>query len=268
MSQLGKDGLAPDPDCKQPPQGQGSPAVTPEQRTMTLLSARTATVVVIGLTVCAVILLSAAIWAQPNAEDFFYREPWPHYLYLPGEYNPEHSWPLFIGLVGSADDGLECWSTWRRFADEHNFALLCPELADPDGRLYQNRGSERLLSILDHVYSQYSLAPKIFLTGFSAGGQFIQGFVVVNPDNVVGVSIMAPENYYQSRFSASYIPFLVLVGEQDEHENLEVAQQLAAFLKENGNAVELHILPQTGHMIAGEAIDLTLELYDDVVSEY
>jgi phospholipase/carboxylesterase len=237
----------------------------PEDNIMTLLSARTATVVVIALTICAVVILSAAIWAQPDPEQFFHEQPWSFYLYLPEEYSPERSWPLFIGLVNSADDGLDCWSTWRQNADIHGFVLLCPELADSDGRLYQQRGSERLLSIIDRVYSEYSLTPEIFLTGFSAGGQFIQGFVFENPNNVVGASVMAPENFYQSPSGASHIPFVLFVGQQDERQNIDVARQLAALLEENGNAVELYILPQVGHTISEDAIELTLDLYNQVV---
>jgi dienelactone hydrolase len=216
-------------------------------------------------------LLSAVLLSGcssgPDPDDHFYLDPWPYYLYLPEGYTSERSWPLFIGVNGTADNGRDCWNTWQRYADERGFVLLCPQLADPSGLLHLLRGNERLQNTINHIYAEHSIAPQIFITGFSAGGQFVHGYVFENPSYIVGVSVMAPGNAYQPTTAASHIPFVVIVGERDDPGNVEMAQQLAAMLESSGYSVDFHVLPGVGHRISSGAIEATLELYDRVIGD-
>jgi predicted esterase len=204
----------------------------------------------------------AACSTGPSPADHRFAQPWPFYLYLPDSYTPDRGWPLFIGVNGSSADGRSCWNTWQKYADEKGYVLLCPELADPDGRLEQLRGNARLLQILDRVYAEYSLQPKIFLAGFSAGGQFVHGYAFMNPSYVVGVSVIATGNFYQPPQPPGYIPFVVIVGDHDDPGNVANAKSLASLLAQAGYPVELHILESEGHTVSNEAVRLTLALYD------
>lgn len=192
-------------------------------------------------------------------------EPSPYYIYPPKAYTPDRAWPLFISVAGSGSDGRTCWDTWQRHADEKGYVLLCPELTDPDGQLHQLRGNSRLLEILGRVYEDYSLQPRIFLAGFSAGAQFVHGYAFMNPNYVVGVSVIAAGNYYRPPDNLSYIPFEVIVGERDDPLAIERAVELASLLNQSGYRVGLHVLPGVGHEISDEAIQITLDQYDRTV---
>lgn len=210
----------------------------------------------------ALVAVCSACATAPDPGENLFAEPWPYYLYLPDSYTPDRALPLFVGVHGSSTDGRSCWNTWQRYADSKGYVLLCPELSDPDGRLHQLHGNARLLDILGRVYEEYSLQPKIFLAGFSAGGQFVHGYAFMNPDYVVGVSVIATGNAYQPPPSSRHIPFVVIVGDRDDRGNIESADRLAGLLEQGGYSVELHVLSRTGHEISDEAIEITLDLYD------
>jgi poly(3-hydroxybutyrate) depolymerase len=203
----------------------------------------------------------------PDPEEYRFEEPSPFYLYLPESYTPGSSLPLFIGVHGSSTDGRNCWNTWQPYADQYGFVLLCPVLADPDGRLHQLHGNDRLLAILGQVYSGYSIKPEIFLFGFSAGGQFVHGYAFMNPNYVAGVSVIAPGNAYPPPTETRHIPFLIIVGARDQAGNQQVARQLATQLNQTGYSVQLMVLDGMGHAISEEAIQDTLNLYEQVVQD-
>jgi predicted esterase len=201
----------------------------------------------------------------PDPAEYRYEEPSPFYLYFPESYSPGSSLPLFIGVHGSSAEGGNCWNTWQPYADQYGFVLLCPILADPDGRLHQLHGNERLLHILGQIYSSYSIKPEIFLFGFSAGGQFAHGYAFMNPNYVVGVSVIAPGNAYTPPIATRHIPFLVIVGGRDQAGNRQVASRLATELDQNGYSVRLMIIDGMGHSVAEEAIRETLSFYEQVI---
>lgn len=235
--------------------------------TFSAAKGRTKHSAVVLMTLIALAGVCSACSSAPSPDEHRFAQPWPFYLYLPETYTPDRGWPLFIGVNGSSTDGRECWNTWQRYADEKEYVLLCPELADPDGQLEQLRGNAKLLDILGRVYEENSLQPKIFLAGFSAGGQFVHGYAFMNPNYIVGVSVMAPGNYYRPPPSTRHIPFVVIVGERDDPGNVENASQLAQLLEQGGYSVQLHVLSGEGHTISGEAIDLTLNLFDRTAGE-
>jgi predicted esterase len=208
----------------------------------------------------------SACASTPNPDNHRFSQPWTYYLYLPQAYTSEQAWPLFIGINGSSSNGKDCWNVWQRYADEKGYVLLCPELADSDGRLEQLRGNSRLLDILGRVYEEFSLQKKIFLAGFSAGGQFVHGYAFMNPSYIVGVSVIATGNYYEPPTSSRHIPFVVIVGENDHAGNVKNANQLAGLLAQGGYYVELHVLSGEGHTISKEAIEITLSLFDRTVA--
>lgn len=209
--------------------------------------------------------LVPACSSSPNPDEHRFPQPWPFYLYLPESYTPDRGWPLFVGVNGSSTDGRACWNTWQKYADEKGYVLLCPELADPDGQLEQLRGNTRLLDILGRVYEEYSLQPRIFLAGFSAGGQFVHGYAFMNPSYVVGVSVIATGNYYQPPSATRHIPFVVIVGDRDDPGNVGSARRLTQLLKQGGYSVELYVIEGQGHTISDEAIQHTLALFDRAV---
>ena len=92
-----------------------------------------------AILVIASMAFAGACSTALNLDDHRSTQPWTYYLYLPETYTPDRAWPLFIGVNGSSADGRSCWNTWQRYADDKGFVLLCPELADSNGRLEQLR---------------------------------------------------------------------------------------------------------------------------------
>src|SRR5512135_103240 len=97
-----------------------------------------------------------------------------YYLYIPQNYTPDRSWPLFVGIHGFGGSGLDCWNWWQSYADREGFILLCPSLGDMDGGWYQDAGEAKLFSALNEVRADYRIGPREFLAGFSAGAEFAQ----------------------------------------------------------------------------------------------
>src|SRR3989304_2612781 len=168
--------------------------------------------------------------SSPDPSAFRFEDPSPYYLYLPDQYSPDRRWPLFVAVHGSAD-AQACWNVWQPFADEEGFVLLCPALGEPDGMLHQLRGADKLNLILDRIYREYSLQPGIFLTGFSAGGQFVHGYAFHFPSYVAAASVMAPGNYYFPPAHARAVPFAIIVGSRDHPDSIDIAKALAALMQ-------------------------------------
>ncbi len=107
----------------------------------------------------------------------YYREqPTEYYLYLPANYSAEKEWPVFVGIHGFGSDGTACLEMWQEYADREGFVLVCPSLGDENGGWYQDTGEKILLGVLKKVQQECRVQDKVFLAGFSAGAQFVQGF--------------------------------------------------------------------------------------------
>ena len=215
-----------------------------------------AMLVVFTLTFCV------SCTAAPDPEAYRFDSPSSYYFYRPEGDDPDQARPLFIGVHGSSTEGRSCWDTWQPQADDHGYALLCPVLADPDGRLHQLHGNERLYNIVYRLYQEYPLQPIIFLVGFSGGARFVQGYAFMNPAYVSGVSVIAGADYYPPSQATGQVRFAVIVGDRDNPLTAQDAWSLDALLRESGYQVGLHVLPGVGHEITPEAVEITLELYD------
>jgi predicted esterase len=156
---------------------------------------------------------------------------------------------------------------WQAYADEEGFVLVCPTLSDEQGGWFQNQGENALVHILNGIYSEYSIENKIFLAGFSAGAQFVQGFAFDIPSYVSGVSSISSGNYYPPTRQSRNIPFLVIIGDRDDTVRIEGAEAFASALESNGYSVEYHLLPGVGHGVSQEAKDLTIDFFRRVTSQ-
>lgn len=196
--------------------------------------------------------------------DHRFTQPYEYYLYIPKAYMDERSWPVFVGIHGSGGSGLDCWNSWQSFADKEGFVLVCPSLADAGGGWYQEDGEWKVNAILSQVRGEYNLDGRLYLAGFSAGAQFVQGYAFRYSQSVKGVAVLSPGNYYTPTMSAWGIPFLVVTGEREIPRRLDAAQQLVSLLEQNNFTVAYHLLPGVGHTLTNEARKLTIELFREV----
>ncbi len=198
----------------------------------------------------AILCVSGGVYAvntmPANAADHRFTSPYEYYLYVPRAYTSDHAWPVFIGVHGSGGSGLDCWNWWQPYAEKEGFILICPSIADSGGGWYQDAGETKLFAVINQVGAQYRLESRYFLAGFSAGGQFVQGYAFHYPQSVKGVAVLSPGNYYLPTTSAWGIPFLVVIGERDIARRLEATREFVSILEQNNFNVEYHLLPGVG----------------------
>lgn len=215
------------------------------------------------LAFCAVIgvigLNSFSIPKDPS--QYRHDQPNEYYLYAPKDYSPDRSWPLFIGIHGSGGTGLDCWNWWQAYADQEGFILLCPSIADSSGGWYQTDGETKVFNDINQLQGAYRLKPREFLVGFSAGAQFVQGFAFRYPQYVSGVAILSAGNYYTPPLGARSIPFLVVIGDQDDPVSILGSAAFSATLGQNGFDVQYQVLPGVGHTVTDQGKQLTIALF-------
>jgi predicted esterase len=213
------------------------------------------------LTLSAALLAGCgSLGSGVSPDDYLHINPSEYYLYPPLAYTPETQWPVFIGIHGAGGSGRDCWNQWQRYADEEGFILLCPSLADPSGGWFQIDGEQKLNAILRAVHDEYSIINHYFLTGFSAGAQFVESYGFKYPKWAAGVSMMSAGNFFEPESQARSVPYLVIVGGK-ETDRLENTKTFVGWLKNSGYTVSFHIIPDAGHTITEEARNLTVEFF-------
>ena len=201
----------------------------------------------------------------PNPIPYARYEPTAYYLYLPSDYSPDRDWPVFVGIHGTGGSGDNCMARWKKYADEEGFVLICPSLADEGGGWYQETGERFLKKILKQVKQECRVQKRVFLAGFSAGAEFIQGYAFHYPKSITGVAVLSAGNYYEpSTLKAKEVPFLVMIGDQDNPVGIKSAELFTEVLEQKGFSVELHVLPGVGHAVTTEAKEMTIEFFRQV----
>jgi predicted esterase len=189
------------------------------------------------------------------------RDQLSYEVHLPSDYSEDRKWPVFVGVHGFGGSMANCLERWGEYIDPNGIVLVCPGLSDERGGWYQDVGEEALEAILGYIQRDYSVEPQVFLAGFSAGGQFVQGFAFSQPDRVYAVSVLSAGNYYEPIKDAAHIPFLVVIGERDNPTSLGNARVFTDLLAEKGYEYEYHILPNVGHHVSHSAKELTIDFF-------
>lgn len=201
-----------------------------------------------------------------DPEDFKHTFPSEYYFYLPEGYSDNKYWPVFIGIHEFGGSGRDCWNLWQQYADEDEFILICPSLADASGGWSQPDAEQRLIAIINQVFRDYRIQNQVFLVGFSAGAQFVQGFAFRYPGYVSAVAVLSSGNFFAPSQGVLYIPFLVVVGDEDNSSLIDGASSFVQSLQSIGVSAEFHLLEGVGHTVAPESKDLTLQLFRKTAS--
>lgn len=222
--------------------------------------------IIVGVLAVAIVLLVnyaiTLIPADPASHRF--TQPIEYYLYAPKAYAPNRAWTLFIGIHGSGGTGLDCWNLWQPYAEQEGFILLCPTLSDASGGWYQNDGESKTWAAINQVSSKYNIKSRLFIVGFSAGAQFVQGFSFDYPQAVQAVTVLSAGNYYPPSRQAYGIPFLIVIGDRDDPAAINGSAQFAQALANNGSGVSYWLLPGVGHEITSKTKQLTIDFYHAV----
>ncbi len=196
-----------------------------------------------------------------NPTPYERESPTLFYFYLPEGYTTDREWPVFVGIHGFGSDGEACLQMWQPYADQAGFVLVCPSLSEESGGWYQDAGSRMLKAVMKEVRKECHVQDKFFLAGFSAGAQFVQGFAFDYPSSVTGTAVLSAGNYYEPSQGAHDVPFLVVIGDQDNPAGVKTAGEFRDLLKQAGYSVEFHLLPGIGHTVTDQALDLTIDFY-------
>lgn len=148
-----------------------------------------------------------------------------YYLYIPEEHynpdpdrqgqpakeNPSHPayslprLPLVVNVHGTYRDSLACQDILREFAHQERCAVLAPHfpayIDDPNDidnyklLRYRTLAADLvLLSIFDEIEARWPgvATDRVFMIGFSGGGQFVHRFLYLHPQRLIAASVGAP----------------------------------------------------------------------------
>ena len=205
--------------------------------------------------------------APEDPQQYKHVQPVEYYLYVPKAYSAEQEWPLFVGIQGAGGSGLDCWHLWQSYADKEGFILLCPSIPGNSSGFYQDVGENTVWSAIGEVKKDYRIRSRIFLTGFSAGAYFIQGFTYHYPQYVNGLSILSAGLYLNPNMFAELIPMLVVIGDNDNATAVQTSQMFVRDLKQFGFDVEYELMPGVGHAVTKAGVNLTIDLFRKTIEK-
>jgi poly(3-hydroxybutyrate) depolymerase len=124
--------------------------------------------------------------------------PREYFLYLPpGVDGAKSCWGLVV-VHGAGDDGRTPFPNraMARFVTESGLdaIVISPSFSNDDynaSRFPDLGEGEFLDEVLKEVRSRYALRPRIFLTGYSRGGQFSHRYALAHPERVAAVAPLA-----------------------------------------------------------------------------
>lgn len=215
-----------------------------------------------------IVLLASLTGCNVFGDDpaaYRHETPSEYYLYIPKNAKDSAETRIFVGIHGEGGSGRDCWSDWQSYAKKEGFVLICPSLADQNGGWMQDQGEAKVRDILNAVLGEHKYNPKVYIAGFSAGAQFVQGFAMNYPNNTAGVAVLSAANYYGLNGASKNIPYLVMIGEQDNADAVTGAQNLKVALENGGYKFQFLLEPGTGHTLTGDAKDMTITQFKEAI---
>jgi poly(3-hydroxybutyrate) depolymerase len=156
-----------------------------------------------------------------------------YYLYLPANFDPAKRYWLFVGVHGLGGNGKGAMG-WSSFAEEGQCIVVGPSFTGTYQFPANGSGAGKgMLGIFKELSHEYKLYPKAFLTGFSAGAQFVHRFTLENPQLVVACAAHSAGSWGMPNAKARGVPFVVTCGEDDK-ERLGLAKEFARDAKSKG----------------------------------
>lgn len=217
-----------------------------------------------------------------------------HWLYTPTETPVAgRTYWLVVGVHGAGGTGKGAGGAATWASDFDDVIVLGPSFEQPKRDpsaprpatmprdIFQMSGPRheaKLSELIAEVGKTWSLQPKVFLHGFSAGAQFCHRYAFRHPERVAAVSAHSGGSWVKldgdDRINpaAKPIPFAVSCGEEDRGSGgppgtpprIEGARRFAGQLLELGFAVEFKTWPGIGHQQCPEAKALGRSLLEKV----
>ena len=181
-----------------------------------------------------------------------------YYVFTPRKIDPEKTYWLVVGVHGLGGSGHNAMG-WKDFAEKADCIVVGPTFKGPFQ--FPRRGAGKtMLAIVAELRKQYKLHGKMFVTGFSAGAQFVHRFALENPRYVIACAAHSAGSWGTPRGGGRSVLFLITCGEEDRT-RIDGARKFANELTEKRYRVESKWFPGVGHSICGEARELTEALF-------
>ncbi|MCE9582209.1 MAG: hypothetical protein K8T20_06930 [Planctomycetes bacterium] len=201
-----------------------------------------------------------------------------YYLVLPKDWDPKKKWPIMVYVEGAGCNFKPAIENWGEQRGDFNCILITPQgfsntnaLADMKGKYTYtwefmepfDKDSEKrfrfdeagLLNVLDDVRKEFNGEDKIYITGFSGGGNLTWRMIFGHPDLLVCAAPACPNFYMSLELSTAAeretLPVKVFQGDKDENlaGNLEPGWQNAKKIcdEKGWKNVSRVMVPGRGH---------------------
>ena len=205
-----------------------------------------------------------------------------YYLYLPEKIDPDRTYWLVAGIHGRNGNGKNAGDL-SELSKNGRCIVVGPSFPKAH-KVLENQSDTQLIGLFKALAEKYKLHPKMFVTGFSAGGQFSQRFVFKYPDLVIGCAPHSSGTWMTGddgggvKFDdaiAGRIPFAISCGESDTgtatrdeftpeilKRRIDWAREFEALLKAKRFYFKAEYYPGVAHKISPGAKALTQECFD------
>jgi len=182
-----------------------------------------------------------------------------YYVYVPRDFDPKKTYWVLVAVHGLGGNGQGALG-FAGFADELQCVVAGPSFKGTYQQPEQGAGKV-MREIFDAIRRACKVHPKMYLTGFSAGAQFVHRFALQNPELAVGCAAHSAGSWGSGNKEARDVPFLVTCGEADT-ERIEPAKRFAQSLQEmKYRSVVTAWFPGVGHSMCQQVPQLTKEHY-------
>jgi len=214
-----------------------------------------------------ILVKTSALNVPKDPQQYKHVQPVEYYLYVPTNYSADHDWPLFVGIHGAGGSGLDCWNMWQSEAEQEGYILLCPSIPGDAYGFMQDVGERTVWAAVNQVKTEYRVRQRMFLSGFSAGAFFIQGFTYHYSSYVSGLSILSAGVYLDPKMFPEFLPMTVVIGDADNQVAVQTCQLFVGALQQHGFDVRYELLSGVGHSFTPTAQKLTIELFRKTVNK-
>ena len=187
-----------------------------------------------------------------------------YFVQTPQGYNPDQNYPLLIVVHSEKESSRDAVDHWGALADRENYILVCP-LFSAGFETLQNKEDLWLMHILLELQDDFPYdRNKVYMAGFSGGGECAHRIAFKRPNIVQAVCVFAAESYDipPTLMRNRQVKFFVGVGEKDDYvkdNRVSKAQRFYNLLKVTGYDVSFKIYP-------GIKRELTEEMREDAIT--
>lgn len=167
-------------------------------------------------------------------------------VYIPEYYTSDRAWPLILAMHGGSGNDEDFLWTWLKYAKSRGYLLIS---AKSFGATWYPWDAPSVLLMLDAMQVRYRVdASRILLTGLSDGGSFGYDVGFAFPDRFSALAVVAgilrPQQLTEQ---AKQLPVYIAHGAQDQLLPVQYIRLVANKLREGGQPVTYHELPNFGH---------------------